>query len=186
MSKKLVSMLLLALVFCLTLTVPAMAATGINTEEQKLLDKFAEKYTIGEKQYGISDDDLAKASAYLMQDGVDLSADQVAKMCEKADELKKLFVDNNIKSFAELKDSNVGGDVLKIVQEAAAFANCTVAYDAATGEITIQDASNQEIYKNEGAIKQTGMNLNATALVVAFVMVAFAACAVVAKKKLFA
>ncbi len=186
MSKKLVTMFLAALVLCLALAVPTMAATGINENEQKLLDKFEEKYTVEGKEYGLPTDYLNKAKAYLMQDGVDLTDAQVTEMVAKADEMKTLFVNNKITSLDALKNSSVKADALRIAQEGAAVVGCTVEFDAATNQIAVKNSDSQTIFESDATIKQTGMNLNATALIVVFVLAAFAGCAVVAKKKLFA
>ena len=175
--KKLIAILFaLALVAMLPLT--AMAATGINANEQAVLDKLAEAIDLGAKgdyvipksyintakNYFAGDCNMTEAEAEaiidLLSQGAAIVKEESSKVSGSSFDLKKLSADAR-------------AEILAIGQDACEVVDLELAYDSQAGEVVITEAgSNTPVFENSAVIKSTGslVTVNATFVCVAVVL----------------
>lgn len=175
--KKLIAILFaLALVAMLPLT--AMAATGINAYEQKVLDKLAEGVDLGSKgeyvipkayintakNYFAGDCDMTEQQAAdiiaLISEGAEVVKDQSTKVSGSSFDLKKL-------------PTEAREEILAIGQTACEVVDLELTYNGQTGDVVITEAgSNTPVFENSAVIKSTGslVTVDATFVCVAVVL----------------
>ena len=181
MKKRLLAVVLsLVLVFGSAMTV--FAASGVNSDEQAMLDKFsglvnswASVLSTSPADNGnIANQYIAEATNALMQ--VDLNADACKDLSNTIDAVASLLETKGCSTRDDLK--TVLPEVLSLVNGTSQKYGMTVSVDTATGyaKVTIKTAEGKdtEAASTKDAVNQTGVDMTATLAVVAAILFVFA------------
>ena len=182
--KKIKMSLSMLLIAVLMLTTQVSAASGINAHEQRVLDALKQSVTTTAGTLTLPAKYVNQANTYLQRDGVDLTEAQADEIITKINQVVGLLKATNAKSWKEVPQ-DVVDRVVKLAQEAATIVGLTLSFDAATGVVTIKDASGTTVVTTDKVVKQTGYSLNAVwvgCLAVAAILVV--ATLVLKKKKI--
>ncbi|MBQ8975399.1 MAG: hypothetical protein IJ072_06735 [Oscillospiraceae bacterium] len=184
--RKRILTLVLALVLVVAVAVPAMAASGVNDNEQALLDKFSgvvDKYA---SAYGKHAEQY-KSEAETALTKVDLDAAACDDLAAAIDAVDAILAAKPVATGADARE--VLPEVLKTVNETANKYKMNVTVvdkkgDANDGFATVEILG--DTVANTGSVvKQTGVDMTATIVVAAVLAVALmAGVTVVGKKKL--
>lgn len=194
--KKLVTVLLVVAMIAV-LAVPAFAATGVNANEQAVLDKLSEyremgesqwkfyipeKYITSAKNYFIGDCDMTEAERDIIIGYIDEGADIVKKEADAAKFDGSVY---NLNTMSQASRSAV----LVLGQKACAEVDLNLVYNSAENKVVITTVKDGTVvFDSAPVVKTTGEDFPITAmtigLAVAFVLVAgTAAMLVVSKRK---
>ncbi len=194
--KKLVTVLLVVAMIAV-LAVPAFAATGVNANEQAVLDKLSEykemgknewkfyipdKYVTSAKNYFIGDCDMTEEEKDIIIAYIDEGAEIVKKEADAAKFDGSVY---NLNTMSQASRSAV----LVLGQKACAEVDLNLVYNSAENVViitTVKDGT--VVFESAPVVKTTGEDFPITAmtigLAVAFVLVAgTAAMLVVSKRK---
>lgn len=194
--KKLVTVLLVVAMIAV-LAVPAFAATGVNANEQAVLDKLNEykemgknqwkfyipdKYVTSAKNYFIGDCDMTEEEKDIIIAYIDEGAEIVKKEADAAKFDGSVY---NLNTMSQASRSAV----LLLGQKACAEVDLNLVYKSAENVViitTVKDGT--VVFESAPVVKTTGEDFPITAmtigLAVAFVLVAgTAAMLVVSKRK---
>ena len=194
--KKLVTVLLVVAMIAV-LAVPAFAATGVNANEQAVLDKLSEykemgknewkfyipeKYITSAKNYFIGDCDMTEEEKDIIIAYIDEGAEIVKKEADAAKFDGSVY---NLNTMSQASRSAV----LVLGQKACAEVDLNLVYNSAENVViitTVKDGT--VVFESAPVVKTTGEDFPITAmtigLAVAFVLVAgTAAMLVVSKRK---
>ncbi len=170
-----------AMVFAFSIT--ALAAE-ITAKEQTIMDELNEGVVVDGETVNLPQQYLTKAESFLMKR--DLTDAQVDAIIAKIKEAKAYLQSQGLKGFKGWAQEQVNR-MTAIAQEAADVVDVTVSVDATTGEVSVTDNLDNEVYDLTGPVVQvTGMDINMTLVVIAALVAAVASVAVIAgKKKVF-
>ena len=180
--KKIVA-ILLAVLMLSALCVPAMAASDINADEQRVLDAVAEVVTSEEgAKLALNDADLNQAKNFLMRDEIDLdkaTADEIIANIEKC---VKIVTDAELKSekLTDMDEADLKA-LLDAANDVGAPVGVTVSYDAATNKVEFT-YENAVIATVDPVIKFTGADYTMLFALLGAAVLAVVAAAVVVKK----
>lgn len=157
--KKLLSVAVAA-VAAVIMTVPAFAATGINTYEAELLEKLQTEVTT---QTGavlsLPDNYISQAKTY-MSSKTDLTKAEVDEMFTYINATIKAIKASDANGIRELMDSDVGKVVVSNAKKVAAVIGLTLKYNWTTHVVTVYDANGNIIFSTDSTIKITGAQLS--------------------------
>lgn len=179
--KRLVALLMVAVVSVFLVT-PVMAASGVSSVEQKMLDEFkanveSKRHLLGDK---IADQWETEAEHALMQ--VELSADACADLTQCMKDVMKYVTP--IATREKLKE--VSDEAVAMINKVSKKYGLTVSLSATTGFGTVK-WDGKTIIDPEPPVRQTGTALAPTAVVAAVLLVSLSgAAATVRRKHLFA
>lgn len=193
--KKVLKMLIPVLVLAMALAIGANAFSGINSDEQRVLDfiKNIKEIQIGRSTYAMKDEYNTHAFNVLNRESVDLTKAQADKLIAIMQELLDMCKKYDTESAQSLTDAQKR-DIEKKLQEAAALVNLTANFDTALSKMTIKDSNpsasstvveiaiGETPTKTDPVIKQTGADSFALIGVVAAGL-AVIACAYVLNSK---
>lgn len=160
----------------------AFAATGINDNEQQLIDDASAAlagFTLNASQQAKADSMLAQVESYLAGD-YELTADQYSTCKAQLDVIvASLPADLSNLSINELYKSTPA--ISAAIDAVASALGITI--DIGSGSVTIVDKGGNNVADTKDPVQQTGVAVEYL-MIAAFAFVAvIAACAVVAKKK---
>lgn len=157
----------------------ASAASGINTDEQRLIDAYKNAKANG---YYFDEYTINQIEIYFMRDGVDITADQADQVIAYLNEAVSYFANTGATSLQSLSTEQKQ-HLLEIVRNGAAVVGLTVSYDAASKMFQVYTADGELVYSSAVVIKTTGADY--TPAIITFAVVLMLACAAVvaAKKK---
>lgn len=169
----LVLAIMMVAAFCIT----ANAATGINDNEQAVLDKLSATYEAGEwsfsvpseyvtaaKNYFAASCDMTEAEMKVILDCIDKGIALIQK-----EATAKLFEDN-VLHLGVLSDSATS-TILDLGVTACAEVDLVLTYSPSTKEVTITNAAGTPVFKNDPIVKTTGEDFPITATVIGSVVV---------------
>lgn len=177
-------------------TLSVCAATGISADEQKVLDRLKAGITVNGVVKQVPTEYYNMAVTDLTNNGADLTADQVSTIIGDIDSAQSVISsDSSIKSLSDVKNSSKFSTVVAYANAAAAVANPNlVSVIDVSGNIKIVDkavgdgssAATTTVAETGSIIKQTGVDLTQTVIVLLSMATVMTACVFVAnKKKLF-
>lgn len=157
----------------------ASAASGINTDEQRLIDAYKSANANG---YYFDEYTINQIEIYFMRDGVDITADQADQVIAYLNEAVSYFANTGATSLHALSNEQ-RQHLFEIVKNGAAVVDLTVHYDAANKLFQVYTADGELVYSSAVVIKTTGADY--TPAIITFAVVLMIACAAVvaAKKK---
>ena len=157
----------------------ASAASGINDNEQKLIDAYKSANANG---FTFNDYTLNQIEIYFMRDGVDITAEQADQVIAYLNEAVSYFSSTGASSLDALSTQQKQ-HLLEVVRNGAAVVGLTVNYDAANKLFHVYTADGELVFSDAAVIKTTGADY--TPAIITFVVVLMLACAAVvtAKKK---
>lgn len=181
-----------------SMCMPAMAASGVSAEEQKILNKMESSAT----GFGVTSTSLyasyySQAESWLASGEVDLTAKQVEAVLKAVDQAAALLQDaidaNGAANASDLLNIIGKDGIMKIAQQIVdAIApglkevGIVITADMLAGDsgvINVKLAKDgTTIGSSDKVIKKTGMNAGATFAVAAGLVTALVGCAVTAKK----
>ncbi len=185
--------LTLAIMMVAALCLTVNAATGINENEQAVLDKLSATYEAGEWSFSVPSSYVNSAKNYFASscDMTKAQADAIIAYIEEGiaiiqDEASEELFKNSTLHLGLLSDSATSA-ILELGVSACAEVGLVLTYSPSTKEVTITDAEGNPVFKNDPVIKTTGEDFPITASVigsvVALVIVASAAALFVVSKK---
>ena len=166
----------------------AMAATGINANEQAVLNKLAEAIDLGAKgDYVIPQSYINTAKNYFAGD-CDMTAAEANAILALLDEGAAVIQEESTKvsgSSFDLKKlpADAREEILAIGQEACEVVELELTFDTQSNKVVItEEGSNTPVFENSAVIKSTGslVTIDAT-----FVCVAVALCLVLSTGAMF-
>ncbi len=176
-----------AAVAAVMMTVPAFAATGINSQEAKLLNKLQTKVTTQSGAVlSLPDDYISQARTYLSSK-TDLTKAEVDEMLGYIDSTIDAIEASDASSIRELMDSAAGDKVVSYAKKVAAVVGLTLKYNSVSNVVTVYDADGNVIFSTDKTIKTTGASsdyaANAVAAAVCVIALGVGIAAVVAVRK---
>lgn len=181
----------LSLITCLALSAgflvtPAQAASGINAEEQKILDTLNAGVMVNGKKVTLDTGYVNSAQNYFMTDGVDVTSAQAAVVLAQLENAKKVMVDNGITDLYNMR-RDLQDQIIGYAQVAAKELGLTLVVDYAAKTITVKDAKGNILVTVSKVIKNTGDDFTSTLAISSTIALLLAGAGVVAfKKGLFA
>lgn len=193
--KKALKMLIPVLVLAMALSIGASAFSGINSDEQRVLDfvKNIKEIQIGRSTYAMKGEYAVHAEHVLNRDTVNLTKEEADKLIAIMQELLDMCKKYDTESAKTLTEAQKR-EIEKKIQEAAEIVKLTATFDAALNKLIIKDRDTNvsstivEISigetptKTDPVIKQTGSDSFALIGVVAAGL-AVIACAYVLNSK---
>ena len=181
--KKICSILLALVLLIVPMTISVSAAGDLNANEQKIITELKKKLEIGDKTFSIPKEYVTEAENYFKT--IDVTEAQANEIIGYIVEGEEILVAQNITKTTDLKvlAPEVKKQILKLGQDAVAVTGGTLVYDGEN--VVITNAAGQIVFDAAPIIKQTGAEVDFTAIVLAAVAViaVLGAAVVVAKKK---
>ena len=183
--KKIITLVIAVVsVFCMAFT--AMAASGVSSDEQALLDKFSAFITSWSAAHPGDEDAanqyIAEATNALIQ--VDLDAAACADLAAAIDKVEAL---SKSKGWASNADAWADREaVLQIVNPTANKYNMNVTLDSATHYATVTittPAGPTPGGSTRPAVNQTGVDMTATIVVIVALLAVFGTAVVISRRK---
>ena len=175
--------ILLAVLMLSALCVPAMAASDINEDEQRVLDAVSVVVTSEEgAEMSLYESDINQAKNFLMRDEIDLDKATADEIIENIEECFAIVEKAGLKT--EKLTDMVEADrkaLLAAANEAGAPVGVTVAYDAARNKVDFTYGG-AVIASVDPVIKFTGADYSMLFVVMGAAVLAVIAMAVVVKK----
>ena len=168
--KKTASVLLMILMVAM-LCVTAFAATGLNANEQAVIDKLEANKTVSKNSWSftVPEGYINAVKNYLIS-SYDMTAQQSTAVNAYIDSgIQIIKADADYQNFtgAEFKLSDMSQaartQVIALGQQICAEMALTLSYSANTGKVTISDANGALVYDNTAVIKTTGEEFVLTA-----------------------
>ncbi len=181
--KRLGSMLMvLALLVAIPLS--ASASSGINAHEQRILDALSEPIQLEGRTTSLPAQYINQARTYVMRADVDLTSSEANQIIGYINQARDLVINGGFSSFSEMPQSFLN-QLIELAQRAAAVIGLTLSFDLSSGlpVITIVSDSGEVVVDGDNVIKQTGLGVTASAVVLLGLTGAVGACGVVAKKR---
>lgn len=175
--KRLLALLMVAVVSVFLVT-PVMAASGVSSVEQKMLDEFkanveSKRHLLGDK---IANEWETEAERTLMQ--VELSADACADLTQCMKDVMKFVTP--ITTREDLKE--VSDEAVAMINKVSKKYGLTVSLGATTGFSTVK-WDGKTIIDPKPPVRQTGAALAPTAVVAAVLLVSLSGAAVTVRRK---
>lgn len=181
--KKVISFVLASVMAISLLSVCAFAASGINANEQKILDSLSEKIVVNGKEVAINASLINQAKNYILRDGVNVSEAETSEILGYIAEAKTAAKTSDTVSGNNFSAA-VNNKIIALAEKAAAVLNLTVAANPTDNSVTIKDAATGEIVsQSTQVIKKTGASLPVLPMVVVFALFAMSAAGAVCVKK---
>ena len=178
------------LITCLVLSVSCMsvkvmAASGINAEEQKVLDVLKTSVTVNGVSVSLDASYINSAENYMNGDGVNLTASQANIVIAQIEAAKQVILENNI---TDLKTMNkkFQDQILGYAKTAAEELGLILVADYSSKTMIIKDENGNIIFTLSKVIKNTGDDYTkALAMSGAIALLLVGAGILAAKKGLF-
>ncbi len=181
--KKICSILLALVLLIVPMTISVSAAGDLNANEQKIITELKKEVKIGNKTFAIPKEYVTEAENYFKT--IDVSDVQATEILGYIADGEELIVAQNITGTTDLKTlpANVKDEILDLGKKAVAVTGGTLTYDGK--HVVIKNAAGQIIFDAAPIVKQTGaeVDFTAIALAAAGILVVLGAAIVVAKKK---
>lgn len=162
--------------------IPAAAASGINPEEQKILDVLNAGVTVGGKVVSIDAAYINSAENYFNADGVEITASQSSVVLTQIGAAKQVIIDNNITDLKTI-DKKFQDQIIGYAQAAASELGLTLSADYSSKTIVVKDASGKVLFTASKVIKNTGDDFTTTLAISGAIALLIACAGVVAAKK---
>lgn len=137
--------LIACLALCAAFTLPIAAASGINAEEQKILNTLTAGVNVNGKMVMLDASYMNAAENYLNSDGVSITADQASVVVNQIEAAKKVLVDNNITDLTKVS-KKLQDQIIAYSKTAAEELGLTLVADYTSKKIIIKDASGKVIF----------------------------------------
>lgn len=178
--KKVIASIMSALL-AVTVSITAFAASGINANEQAILDKLKAPITVGDKNLTLPAEYYNQAENYLKQDGVDVSDEQKATIITQIDEAVVIVKESGVTDLNNLP-AEAKNKLMAKAEKAAAALDLTLTFDSSNKTLTVKDSNGTVVAKIEKVIKTTGADTTVAVVTVVTLVSLLAGCAVVARK----
>lgn len=169
--------LTLAIMMVAALCLTANAATGINDNEQAVLDKLSATYEAGDWSFSVPAEYVNSAKNYFAS-SCDMTAEEKTAILDciskgialiKKEASEELFKDN-VLHLSVLSDAATS-EILDLGVAACAEVDLVLTYSPSTRQVTITNASGTPVFKNDPIVKTTGEDFPITATVIGSVVV---------------
>ncbi len=170
-----------SMVLAASLSLTAFAASGIDANEQAILDKLNTPITVGNQMMSVPAEYYNQAENYLKQDGVSVTDAQKTQVLAKIDEATEILQENGTTDLLSLP-KNVRSQLVTIAQDAAKALDLNLTYDNVNKTITVVDKEGNVVAKVEDVVKTTGADTTAAVMTAVTLVALLAGCAVVARK----
>lgn len=170
-----------SMVLAASLSLTAFAASGIDANEQAILDKLNTPITVGNQMMSVPAEYYNQAENYLKQDGVSVTDAQKTQVLAKIDEATEILQENGTTDLLSLP-KNVRSQLVTIAQDAAKVLDLNLTYDNVNKTITVVDKNGDVVAKVEPVVKTTGADTTAAVMTAVTLVALLAGCAVVACK----
>ena len=181
--KKICTVLLAIVLLIVPMAMSVSAAGDLNANEQKILTELKKEVKIGDKSFAIPKEYVTEAENYFKT--IDVTEQEADEILGYIAEGEALIVAQNITGTTDLKTlpGTVKDEILQLGKDAVAVTGGVLTYDGRT--VTIRNAAGQVVFDAAPIVKQTGaeVDFTAIAIVAAAVVLVLGAAIVVAKKK---
>lgn len=190
---KKVLVVLFSLMLILVPAVSVNAETGLNENEQKIMNLLRSQIDLGNgKFWGVPTSYLNQAENFFLQyETTEAQANEIMGYIQKG--IDKIKANSSIILASGDNSFNLKGleyadkkELLELGQKACAVVGLNLVYDGANVVITASNDSSKLYFSNAPIIKVTGKETNYTALIISVSVVALGAVAifVVARKRI--
>lgn len=160
----------------------ASASSGINANEQRILDALSTPIQLEGRSTTLPAQYINQARNYSLRADVDITSSQADEIIGYINEGRALAEGSGYSYFSEMPAS-LQNQLLALAQKAAAVLGLTISFDFNTGIVTIISESGDVVVDGSGVIKQTGFDFSTSSAVMIALMGVVGTCAVVAKKR---
>lgn len=157
----------------------ASAASGINENEQRLIDAYRDATING---FYFDDPTMNQIEVYFTRDGVDITSEQADQVIVYLDEAVSYFGSTGAESLQALTSSQ-RQHLFEIITNGANVVGLTVSYDAVNKLFQVYTADGELVYSSAVVIKRTGADYTPAIVTFAVVLMLAGAAAFAAKKK---
>lgn len=175
----------------LGLSASVMAATDINENEQKVITAISVTgFKIDGKTVVLAPEEVNEAKNFMMRDDIDLNAADADSLLKGIEDIGAVMEKAGVARFTDLSQSDKQ-EILDIAKSAVAGVkskNLSFTYDSNTRMASILDKdtsavlASTDVTRQSTVIKQTGMGLATTYIIIAGALIAVGAAVVVARK----
>ena len=180
--KKICAIILALVLLIVPMTVSVSAAGDLNANEQKIITELKKEVAIGDKTFVVPAQYVTQAENYFKT--IDVTDAQAKEILGYIAEGEKLVVAQKITATTDLKvlKDDVKSKILDLGKKAVAVTGDVLTYDGK--HVTITDANGKVVFKNAPIVKQTGeqVDFTAIALISLAVVTVLGASVVIAKK----
>ena len=180
--KKICAIVLALALLIVPMAISVSAAGDLNANEQKIITELKNELKIGDKTFAIPKEYVTEAENYFKT--IDVSEAEANEILGYIAEGEAILVAQNITKTTDLKvlSPAIKQQILKLGQDAVAVTGGTLIYDGEN--VVIKNAAGQVVFDAAPIVKQTGAEVDFTAiLLAAFAVVAVLGAAVVVAKK---
>lgn len=158
------------------------AASGINTEEQSILDVLKTSVDVNGKSVTLDVSYVNSAENYMNSDGVNLTNQQASVVIAQIEAAKQVIVDNKI---TDLKTINkkYQDQIIAYAQIAANELGLIIVVDYSSKTIIIKDISGNVLFTVSKVIKNTGDDYTTTLAISGAIALLLASAGIIATKK---
>ncbi|MBQ1186411.1 MAG: hypothetical protein IIX54_01825 [Clostridia bacterium] len=162
--KKICAVILALVLLIVPLTISVSAAGDLNANEQKIISELKKEVKIGEKTFAVPAQYVNQAENYFKT--IDVTEAQAKEILGYIAQGEKLVVAQKITATTDLKvlKDDVKSEILSLGQKAVAVTGGVLTYDGKN--VTITDANGKVVFKNAPIIKQTGEQVDFTAIAI--------------------
>lgn len=179
--KRVIATSLLALMLISVFATMAFAAGSINADEQRIIDKLNETVEVCGKSVTTATPYMNQAKAYLVRDGIDVTAAQADEIIGYINECQALAKTSSVVKENGAFTKEINEKILALGTKAAAVLDCKVITKG--NVVYIYSPSGELIFEQTPAVKFTGMNTTALYVVIAVAVLAVLGAVVVTKKR---
>ena len=181
--KKICSILLALVLLIVPMAISVSAAGDLNANEQKIISELSKEVTITGKKVTFPAEYVTQAANYFKT--IDVTEEQAKEILGYIAEGEKLVtsqkVVHSITHFNNFEPA-VNAKILELGKKAVAVTGGILTYDGKT--VTITNAAGQIVFDGAPIIKQTGAEVDFTAIVLAAIaVISLLGIAVVVAKK---
>lgn len=158
------------------------AASGINTNEKKILDSLKTGVRVDGKTVNLNVSYINAAETYFAGDDVNVNAADAASVIYQINAAKAIVVENKVTNLGTI-EKTFQDRILKHIQAAAKTLGVTVSADYASKTIVVRDKNGKILVSASKTIKNTGDNFASTLAIAGVIALILAGAGVVAVKK---
>lgn len=180
--KKICSILLALVLLIVPMAMSVSADGDLNANEQKIIAELSKEIKVGDDAFAVPAEYVTQAKNYFKT--IDVTDAQATEILGYIAEGEKLVTSQKFKGTTHFNtfDPAVNTKILDLGKKAVAVTGGILTYDGKT--VTITNASNQVVFDAAPVVKQTGAEVDFTAIVLAAIaVVAMLGAAIVVSKK---
>ena len=171
------------IVLCLiNMHIHITAASGINSEEQRILDELKSQFIVEGKTVALDSSYLNSAENYMSLDGVEITDLQATIVISQIQAVKQILIDNKITDLKKIAKT-YQDQILTLSRIAANELGLILTADMSSKTIIIKNAEGKIMFSTSKIIKNTGDDYTKTLALSGAVALLLAGAGIIATSK---